>query len=62
MAKEVGLEIKISSGNDGVIDCPATRMAEILEKLAHRLRAGQGGGKIHDVNGNQIGYMDFFVQ
>lgn len=62
MAKYVKLDIEVESGNDAIVDCPAVRMAEILEDMAHRLRSGRGGGKITDVNGNAIGRMDFLVE
>lgn len=63
MAKRVTFDFGVDSGNDSVVDCPAIRIAEMLEEAARKLRTGSDvTGKIRDVNGNAIGRIDFFVE
>jgi hypothetical protein len=48
-------QIKIDSDNAQMQDAPSERVADILEKVAQRLRSGEDEGRVFDVNGNRVG-------
>lgn len=48
--------LTIEGGNEAMQD--RMDIASALEKVAKRLRAGEDGGKIMDVNGNTVGKFD----
>ena len=47
--------LHIDTDNDAFVDEPATEIARILESLAKRVRDGETGGRLRDINGNTVG-------
>jgi len=57
MKQETKFTLSIELGNDAMSG--PCDVAEALESVASKLRAGQESGRIRDTNGNTVGEFEF---
>lgn len=48
-------KLEIETGNEAFTDVPGHEVAEILDRVTDLLRDGVKGGRLFDVNGNDVG-------